>query len=97
MSKLQDAYRRHNKHWFRGRLPQCRVRWSKHLRDMAEYDGDQSIKINAAFKDWPGAWNMSLLHEMAHVATRSECIEHGPRFKAEMLRLARAGAFDPYW
>ena len=40
---------------------------------------------------------MTLLHEMAHVATWGEKKSHGPRWQAEMLRLAQIGAFKEWW
>ena len=36
----------------------------------------------------------TLLHEMAHA---SGVYNHGPRFDREMLRLAKAGAFNGIW
>lgn len=41
--------------------------------------------------------NMTLLHEMAHIATVDEPQAHGPKWKAEMRRLAKIGAFDRWW
>jgi hypothetical protein len=38
----------------------------------------------------------TLLHEMVH-ASLPWRVNHGPKFQAEMLRLAKAGAFKEYW
>jgi len=42
---------------------------------------------------------MSMLHEMAHLklGTEVECREWDGEFDKEMLRLAKAGAFNRFW
>lgn len=42
---------------------------------------------------------MSMLHEMAHLklGTEVECREWDGKFDREMLRLAKAGAFNRFW
>ncbi len=96
--KLPEIYADFNRRFWKGKLPRdVQVRWKRGLSVAAWYDGDRLITINSYLKGWECLVKMTLLHEMAHVSTRSECQEHGPRWQAEMRRLARDGAFAPFW
>lgn len=98
-SKLKRAYLRYNRLYFGNLLPtDIDLKWQK-------FGGDSLygcwvegyISINAKHKKLPKVWKMTLLHEMAHAATDTERSEHGPRWRKEMRRLARLGAFDRLW
>lgn len=47
-------------------------------------------------KDWVSVARSTLLHEMVHLSLPLR-INHGPRFQAGMLRIAKAGAFKGLW
>jgi hypothetical protein len=97
VTKLKRQYLQYNKLWFNNELPtDIIVRWSHKLSIMARWDNGE-ITINAKFKKWDAVWKLSLLHEMCHVATDDEPEEHGPRWKREMLRLAKLGVLDKLW
>ena len=53
------------------------------------------IEIAVRYKGNLSLVAMTLLHEMLHV--KYPKMDHGPKFHREMLRLAKAGAFKPYW
>ena len=97
MTKLKRAFLEYNEQFFGNRLPaDTIVKWSHSLPVMGRFEGN-TIIINDYFKRWASVWRLTLLHEMAHLATDSEVEEHGPRWRREMHRLARAGAFDGLW
>lgn len=56
--------------------------------------GPQLILFNHKLEPWQDVVEMSLLHEMAHMAT---CNNHGRRWQQCMLSLAKAGAFKDRW
>ncbi len=93
-----------NRRWWGGKLPGRRVRlvWAAiPKRKAVAYtrfyaDGGMTIFMSTVIKDWPSIWKGTLLHEMAHVATEDEPAQHGKQWRAEILRLRKAGAFDPY-
>jgi len=93
-------YREFNRDWFGNTLPKDIVVEYAHLKDahgITEYYGHRPLFIQI---DWPLRGTRShsaltLLHEMVHV--RYPKAHHGPIFHKEMLRLAKAGAFRPWW
>jgi hypothetical protein len=96
-NKLREAFALYNSLYFASKLsPDTIVVWSSRLkRDVAgEFDGDTTVRINSRLRHLRPCWKLTLLHEMAHVATASEVEEHGPRWNREMRRLYRVGAFD---
>ena len=54
------------------------------------------IQINKLARAGFATTMLTLLHEMCHVAI-PHVRGHGPRFQAEMQRLAKAGAFKEWW
>jgi hypothetical protein len=55
------------------------------------------ILLNPAVRDTPGSLERALCHEMVHAylfARGDSATTHGTRFKAELRRLADAGAFE---
>lgn len=94
---LRDQFLTFNVLYFGGQLPtDTIVIWSRKLRPTVcgEYDGDDTIAINATLRNFRPCWKSTLLHEMAHLATHEEAAEHGPKWKREMARLMKLGAFD---
>ncbi len=94
---LRAAFDTYNSLYFANKLPHDTiVMWSSRLgRDVAgEFDGDTTIRINTRLRHLRPCWRLTLLHEMAHVATSTEVEAHGPRWQREMRRLYRANAFD---
>jgi len=53
-----------------------------------------NIAVNWELRHWEVVVRMTMLHEMAHLASRLESGKHGAQWKAEIKRLIRAGAFD---
>lgn len=97
MTRLQSAYHDYNRLYFRSQLPSnVMVKWVKMEKHYGRAGGGL-IEISTYIKNFPDFWQMTLLHEMAHVATDSEKADHGPRWRREMRRLARIGAFDKLW
>lgn len=96
-TELRRAYAFYNKRYFEGQLPdKMVVKWSRSLKGYGCFN-DNGIRLAYWMKSHWMLWNITLLHEMAHVATDSEKAEHGPRWNREMHRLARIGAFDKLW
>lgn len=96
MSSLQHTFDAFNREWFGNQLPpDTIVKWAT-IKGMGTYN-DGVIEVNRKLREWPPAWKLTLLHEMAHLATDSELAEHGPRWLRQMHSLARRGAFDKFW
>jgi uncharacterized membrane protein YcjF (UPF0283 family) len=106
-------YRTYNDRYFRGALPEeVDILWAPVVDGYAEVDfhrdkhshsrlhrqeaGEFVILISPSIAAWTAQWRWALLHEMAHVGLWPYQ-RHGPRFQAEMLRLAQAGAFRNIW
>ena len=95
-SALKLQFLRYNDQWFDGALPTTtRVKWGN-MKEMGYTLGDE-IAINRALRPFESAWRLTLLHEMAHLATATETAEHGKRWLRLMHSLARRGAFDALW
>lgn len=95
-TKLKDAFLTYNVLYFSGQLAtDTIVVWSHGLgRNCCGTCDPDLIRINAALKRFEPVWRTTLLHEMAHLTTQDERAEHGKRWKREMRRLMRLGAFD---
>lgn len=101
-AELKRLYDSFNKKYFSNRLPKdMPVVFQRLGRDRMGrtiiYRGRHPlcVEITIGFKGNLSLTAMTLLHEMLHV--RHPKMEHGPKFHREMLRLAKAGAFKPYW
>jgi len=97
MTRLKRAYLDYNDRYWAGKLPDdLMVKWAYGIDAMGDSD-PEIIRINALLRRWECAWRATLLHECAHIAvdlTGPELKDHGPKFKREIRRLLRAGAFD---
>jgi hypothetical protein len=97
MTKLQRTYNRFNRLYFGGKLPSdIDIRWHRYTKEskICGESDSEVIWVNEAHKAWPKVWQITLLHEMAHVATVNERAHHGVKWVKEMRRLMREGAFD---
>jgi predicted metal-dependent hydrolase len=99
--KLKTWYKRYNRKYFRGKLPPISLRFAKTEKAVFGYTNFRGNKpiaiiISQRIRYWDRLVKQVLLHEMCHVGL-SPRIEHGPKFEAEMRRLARAGAFRGLW
>lgn len=99
-SQLRRWYRDANQRWFGGKLPDdVDLFWAPHdgCSGMAWQEGDGFvILINPAYALDFHVARLTLLHEMAHLALWPYR-KHGPRFEAEMRRLAKSGAMKGLW
>lgn len=97
--KLKYWYRRYNKKFWKNRLPEIPVRFAN-IKDLGQthFEGHEPvyIQIKREMKFSRALSLMTLLHEQVHVFLPDRII-HGPKFEAQMLRLARAGAFKGLW
>jgi hypothetical protein len=99
---LLRAYARLNKRWFSNELPaDTIVVWAPAASpDMAATNGTpngrKTIAINKRLRRWSVAWEMTLLHEMMHVATWDEAAMHGTRWKKLRHKLVHKDAFTAY-
>ncbi len=75
----------------------CPVRWSTRMPNMGLFSPDFGILINRELLPWTAAWRLTLIHEMAHLATEEEKAEHGPRWRKLMRKIASTGALDLLW
>jgi predicted metal-dependent hydrolase len=99
--QLRQWFRRYNRKYFGGKLPEVSIRFEKmnrlylgwSIRMGSEWTG---IEIAKTMQGWPKLVRCILLHEMVHVSLPTKLL-HGPRFEKEMLRLAKAGAFRGIW
>jgi hypothetical protein len=98
------AYREYNRLYFAGTLPAgVLVAWGDNLEDSLSVvvrekeSGRCAIFINKRLRWAPELAELLLLHEMVHVAHWEIKGDDDPRFQAEMLCLAKAGAFKGLW
>lgn len=95
--QIRYHWRQNNKRWFDNRLPDLNL---DHIRyaNLGDFlatvtcSGDPELSFDTRVQFSDLLIRQLLLHEMTHVATM-DCV-HGPKFQAEIQRLARAGAFD---
>ena len=98
--KYTDIYDYYNIKYFGHRLPVVRVGFYKDCKrecgatvklDGARYPA--YIYLNAKLKTFDVYLRATLLHEMCHVKLLNRH-GHGPKFKKELKRLQRIGAYD---
>lgn len=103
---LKDDYVHFNNGYFDGKLPDIPVVYkSVENADIGDTtcqwtsDGDTacSIFVNAYYDRDEREADMTLLHEMCHVAVTPSFDQHGPVWQNCMHNLANAGAFDNLW
>ena len=99
-AEVQAMYHEFNKKWFGNRLPKDMVVIFKRMpgfHGVTHTYRDRPLWIELDFDLRPsrGQTAMTLLHEMVHVEIPES--KHGPRFHKRMLKLARQGAFKPWW
>lgn len=92
----QAAFRRLNRRLFASTLPPVIIKWRR-SRDLmgAAYINPPLIVLNSAMRYWPKVAELTLLHEMVHIATGDHT--HGRKFQQLMLKLARRGALANLW
>jgi hypothetical protein len=100
MTRLQRAYAKYNRIYFGNRLPRhLSVRFERGISEMGyfRHRGPKPIciRINDCLRGWESARDITLLHEMCHLATADEKADHGPRWKRERRRLYRLSVFEP--
>jgi hypothetical protein len=98
---LRRYYQTYNAKFFGGALPEdVDVIWAPHNGcsgvTIFEPNEDIVIKINPMYLGDSCRGRLLLLHEMCHVKLGTR-VSHGPKFQAEMLRLAQIGAFKNLW
>lgn len=94
--RLQHLFERYNAKYWKGKLPRYRVINSKKIFDLAR-EGlcdrrAHKLFINVASHYTDLQVRQTLLHEMAHAATKGG---HGKHWLAEMERIKRLGAPIP--
>lgn len=104
---LRERYDKYNKKYFGNQLPkETRVEWRQirksHGGDfLAMPSGAVGIFINPHLRKSRTEKYalLTLLHEMCHLNLWCQKIRahHGPKFQAEMKRLAKLGAFEKIW
>jgi hypothetical protein len=100
--ELQGAYREYNKKYFKGKLPKVIIKYKKLNDNVAGrtffgYGEDwpaQEIHLSKRLSYYEKCTVQTLLHEMIHISIGGK-YKHGSRFKKELKRLIKAGAF--YW
>ncbi len=98
---LRKWYQTYNRKYFGGSLSDdVTLFWeqsSEVYGDCNEMpDGDMVIRINPAIMGFTPLWQLTLLHEMAHLKLWPY-ENHGKPFQVEMLRLAALGALKKIW
>jgi hypothetical protein len=96
---LLKAYQQYNRQYWGNALPPINVVWNDHIwpeeKQYGNWDpSNDTISVAKQHRPYESLWRATLLHEMAHVATKDEKQDHGPLFRKEMRRLMRLGAFD---
>ena len=108
---LFAQYKEFNLKYFSNELPIEHVtivfdtsvpKWQMAGTWITHYEGEpEKIKMGISFftKDCDNCVSMAILHDMVHILLRHQNIKdmHGKEFQAEMLKLAKKGAFNPYW
>jgi len=106
---LRRAYTRFNKAYFNSTLPEGKhldIGWVNKRKNAVEawcYPACRPVivRLNARYVKTIAQALLALLHEMAHLAVYARKggprVKHGLKWQAEMLRLAKAGAFRDIW
>lgn len=95
--RLKRAYRSYNRRFFGNTLPNppdVKISWADLGNQLMGYQLEDEIVLSRKYHRHDSLWRSTLLHEMCHIATPDEQLEHGPRWRKELKRLIRAGAFD---
>jgi hypothetical protein len=98
---LQKTYDFINKKYYKGKLPKITLRYAKTLPIKGPAIGcttylnsvPEEIIILDCLKDLGVFCIQTVLHEIAHVYCGKRA-GHGKRFKEELLRLHKAGAYE---
>ena len=106
----KSLYRFWNARYFRGRLPDIPVYFSKrlgagserHTMGCASFDDETMrplrIQLNPRYKNAFVIWAATLLHEMVHIEQwkiqKSQA--HGRKFIKRMKQLVALGAYNPF-
>lgn len=107
----KDLYDFWNIRYFKGRLPDIPVGWSKTLHSNKrktklgstwfDHESGRSVKItlHPAYRNHRSIWQSTLLHEMVHVQQWRVPAKqaHGNKFNKRMKQLAAQGAFRHIW
>lgn len=95
-SGLRRIYNRLNRLYFKGALPALEIVWEPCGDAMGlthTYDGDaHRLTFDPALRGYNRIIKLIMLHEMIHV--QYPRIGHGARFKAELQRLWKLGAYE---
>lgn len=100
-AELTHRYREFNKKYFGNRLPKDMVVEFSQARKwlgVTHYKRGRPlyIQINWKFRFSLSSCMLTLLHEMVHVELPYN-VNHGKKFHARMLKLARQGALKAWW
>jgi Zn-dependent peptidase ImmA (M78 family) len=100
-TRLQKTYRYYNRKYFGNSLPNppnVKVKWGE-IEPAMGLQLDNEIVINRCHRSNQRVWRGTLLHEIVHLKLDDCAIksDHGKEFQAEMLRLAKLGAFRLIW
>jgi predicted metal-dependent hydrolase len=97
---LEKIYDYSNKKFYGNKLPEIEIKYSKrmhmkHAMGETLFVGLEPKRINIAYylQYVPSQCIITVLHEMAHVKLGRK-VGHGKKFKAELLRLHKVGAYD---
>jgi hypothetical protein len=103
---LRRQYLKYNDIYFDGKLPfDLLVYWEPSDGQLAQTielecpeqgETELAIRIDPTLRFSKAMWKMTLLHECCHIKLHPY-LGHGQKFQREMLRLARAGAFNRLW
>lgn len=103
---LKERYDKYNRKYFGNQLPkETKVTWMGRKGHVGDFvvlsSGAIVILINPLLRKLKTEKYalLTLLHEMCHLSLwcqRSRA-SHGPKFQAEMKRLASLGAFETIW
>lgn len=96
--RLRRWFRQYNRRYFGGYLPRdAKLSWTPIEQCWGQSYGEPpTIEISPACGVDSRLARMTLLHEMVHLSLYPYRA-HGPKFEAEMRRLAQAGAMKGLW
>jgi hypothetical protein len=97
--EMEADYVEYNNGWFEGKLPPVSISLTNDdvmARSVCIRSGC-NLQFNYRYNQAVSVAQLSLFHEMCHVATQNEDMEHGPKWHACMKDLAARGAFDNIW
>lgn len=99
--RQRSWFRTYNRRYFGNELdPRTKLKFHQDGRHwgwvIGDYPDSCTLEMHHHCKADSRVGRIYLLHEMVHLKL-SPYGEHGPRFEAEMLRLANEGAFVGLW